>query len=93
MRCTSPKQQCHLKANNHQYVRQRVNVQATLEQTIPIIVSLPFKLSSLMEPLINPLQLLTSESHIQKDKNSLGKIATQTSDDPTHLKHNFIPYL
>ena len=74
-------------------MRQRVNVQATLEQTIPIIVSLPSKLSSLMEPLINPPQLPTSESHIQKDKNSLGIIATQITKDPTHLKHNFIPYL
>ena len=56
---------------------------------IPVMSWLFFKLSSLMEPLINPPQLPTSESHIQKEKNSLGIIATQITNDPTHLKHNF----
>ena len=50
---------------------------------------LSLKLSSLMEPLINPPQLRKSESRIQKEKNSLGIIATQITNDPTHLKHNF----
>ena len=42
-----------------------------------------------MEPLINPPQLPTSESHIPKEKKSLGIFATQITNDPTHLKHNF----
>ena len=64
-----------------------------LMRIIPVMNLLFFKLSSLMEPLINPPQLPTSESHIQKDKNSLGIIATQITKDPTHLKHNFTSYL